>query len=361
MQENPVDILLKMMVEKNASDLHIKAGSPPMLRVDGDLQPAIDQVLSANAVRKIIESMLTEQQKARLVAERELDFSYSIPNVARFRCNAYFERNGWALAVRIIPSKPYTIDELGLPSIFKHLAMRPRGLVLVTGPTGSGKSTTLAAMIDYINSNRRCHIITIEDPIEFIHKDKQAMISQRELGTDTHSFANALRAALRQDPDVILVGELRDFETTQTAITAAETGHLVLGTLHTTGCANAVDRIIDIFPPHQQHQVRIQLSMVLEGVVFQNLIPKATGVGRVLALEIMVGTPAVRHLIREGKTHMLPNLIQSGAEDGMISFDQSLRDLYLQGLISYDYAMLAAFNPEELDRLIQSSPTYRKR
>jgi twitching motility protein PilT len=355
MQENPIDVLLKMMVEKNASDLHLKAGSPPMLRVDGELEPAIPQVLPPNAIRKIIESMLTEQQKAKLVAERELDFAYSIPGLARFRCNAYFQRNSWALAVRVIPSRPFSIDELSLPEIFKYLSLRPRGLVLVTGPTGSGKSTTLAAMIDYINSNRKCHIITIEDPIEFLHKDKLAIISQRELGADTHSFSNALKSALRQDPDVILVGELRDFETTQTAITAAETGHLVLGTLHTTGCANAVDRIIDIFPPHQQHQVRVQLSMVMEGVIFQNLIPKATGSGRVLALEIMTGTPAVRHLIREGKTHMIPNAIQSGAEDGMISFDQSLRDLYLQGLISLEYAMAAAFNPEELERLISAS------
>ncbi|MFN4219831.1 MAG: type IV pilus twitching motility protein PilT [bacterium] len=359
MQENPVDVLLKMMVEKNASDLHLKAGSPPMLRIDGELEPAIPQVLPPNAIRKIIESMLTEQQKAKLVAERELDFAYSVPGLARFRCNAYFQRNSWALAVRVIPSRPFSIDELGLPEIFKYLSLRPRGLVLVTGPTGSGKSTTLASMIDYINSNRKCHIITIEDPIEFLHKDKMAIISQRELGADTHSFSNALKSALRQDPDVILVGELRDFETTQTAITAAETGHLVLGTLHTTGCANAVDRIIDIFPPHQQHQVRVQLSMVLEGVIFQNLIPKATGSGRVLALEIMTGTPAVRHLIREGKTHMLPNAIQSGAEDGMISFDQSLRDLYIQGLISYEYALAAAFNPEELERLISAS-TKRK-
>ncbi|MCS7243776.1 MAG: type IV pilus twitching motility protein PilT [Candidatus Calescibacterium sp.] len=359
MSENPIDVLLKMMVEKNASDLHLKAGSPPMLRVDGELEPAIPQVLPPNAIRKIIESMLTEQQKAKLVAERELDFAYSVPGLARFRCNAYFQRNSWALAVRIIPSRPFSIDELGLPEIFKYLAMRPRGLVLVTGPTGSGKSTTLASMIDYINANRKCHIITIEDPIEFLHKDKLAIVSQRELGTDTHSFANALRSALRQDPDVILVGELRDFETTQIAITAAETGHLVLGTLHTTGCANAVDRVIDIFPPHQQHQVRVQLSMIIEGVIFQNLIPKSTGSGRVLALEIMTGTPAVRHLIREGKTHMLPNAIQSGSEDGMISFDQSLRDLYLQGLISFEYAMLSAFNPEELERLITSS-TKRK-
>ncbi len=355
MQENPIDVLLKMMVEKNASDLHLKAGSPPMLRIDGELEPAIPQVLPPNAIRKIIESMITEQQKAKLVAERELDFAYSVPGLARFRCNAYFQRNSWALAVRIIPSRPFSIDELELPDIFKYLALRPRGLVLVTGPTGSGKSTTLAAMIDHINSNRKCHIITIEDPIEFLHKDKLAIISQRELGSDTHSFANALKSALRQDPDVILVGELRDFETTQTAITAAETGHLVLGTLHTTGCANAVDRIIDIFPPHQQNQVRVQLSMILEGVIFQNLIPKATGSGRVLALEIMTGTPAVRHLIREGKTHMLPNAIQSGAEDGMISFDQSLRDLYLQGLISLEYALAAAFNPEELERLISAS------
>lgn len=359
MQENPIDVLLKMMVEKNASDLHLKAGSPPMLRIDGELEPAIPQVLPPNAIRKIIESMLTEQQKAKLVAERELDFAYSVPGLARFRCNAYFQRNSWALAVRIIPSRPFSIDELGLPEIFKYLALRPRGLVLVTGPTGSGKSTTLASMIDYINSNRKCHIITIEDPIEFLHKDKLAIISQRELGADTHSFANALKSALRQDPDVILVGELRDFETTQTAITAAETGHLVLGTLHTTGCANAIDRMIDIFPPHQQQQVRVQLSMIVEGVIFQNLIPKATGSGRVLALEIMTGTPAIRHLIREGKTHMLPNAIQSGAEDGMISFDQSLRDLYLQGLISLEYAMAAAFNPEELERLISSSTKKR--
>ncbi len=350
--KSPIEILLRMMVEKGASDLHIKAGSPPMLRIDGELEPAVSQVFPPNVIRKMIESMLTEQQKAKLIAERELDFAYSVPGLARFRCNAYFQRGSWAIAIRIIPSRPYTIDELGLPDVFKWLAMRPRGLIIVTGPTGSGKSTTLAAMVDYINSNKKCHIITIEDPIEFLHKDKLSIVSQREVGSDTFSFASALRHALRQDPDVIMLGEMRDLETTQTAITAAETGHLVLATLHTSGAANAIDRIIDIFPPHQQQQVRVQLSMILEAVIYQTLIPRASGPGRVLAMEVMLGTPAVRHLIREGKTHMLPNVLQSSAEEGMISLDQSLANLYLSGEISYEDAIMRSMNPEEFMRLV---------
>ncbi len=350
--KSPIEILLKMMVERGASDLHIKAGSPPMLRIDGELVAAVSQTFPPNVIRKMIESMLTEQQKAKLIAERELDFAYSAPGLARFRCNAYFQRGSWAISIRVIPSRPFTIDELGLPEIFKYLALRPRGLIIVTGPTGSGKSTTLAAMIDYINSNKRCHIITIEDPIEFLHKDKLSIISQREIGSDTFSFASALRHALRQDPDVIMLGEMRDLETTQTAITAAETGHLVLATLHTSGAANAVDRIIDIFPPHQQQQVRVQLSMILEAVIYQVLLPKASGPGRVLALEIMLGTPAVKHLIREGKTHMLPNVIQSSAEDGMISLDQSLANLYSAGVVSFEDALMRAMNPEEFLRLV---------
>lgn len=350
--EVQIEDLLRVMVEKGASDLHLKAGSPPMLRVDGELIPAGYEMLTPDSLRRMIESILTEQQKAEFVAEKELDLAYSVPGLSRFRVNVYLQRGTWGAALRVIPARPFTIDELKLPSILKELAVKPRGLILVTGPTGSGKSTTLAAMVNHVNENRRAHIVTIEDPIEFLHKDKLSVISQREVGSDTHSFTNALTRILRQDPDVILVGEMRDLETIGVAITAAETGHLVLATLHTSGAAATIDRIVDVFPPHQQQQIRMQLSVSLEGIMSQALLQKSKGAGRVLAMEILTITPAVRNVIREGKTHQIPNLIQAGSQFGMISLDASLKNLYQQGMISYEEALSKCTNPDDFNRLL---------
>ncbi|MCL5036654.1 MAG: type IV pilus twitching motility protein PilT [Chloroflexi bacterium] len=344
-----------IMVERGASDLHLKTGSAPMIRIDGELTPATYDVLSPEQVRMMIESILTDEQKAKFVADKELDLAYSVPGLSRFRINVYLQRGTWGVAVRVIPARPFSIDELKLPSILKDMAMKPRGLVLVTGPTGSGKSTTLAAMINHINENRRCHIVTVEDPIEFLHKDKNSVICQRELGADTYSFSNALRHVLRQDPDVILIGEMRDLETAQIAITAAETGHLVLATLHTNSAASTVDRVIDVFPPHQQQQIRMQLSITLEGIICQTLIPRAEGSGRVLAMELMPVNPAVRNIIREGKTHQIPNIIQAGKDYGMQALDMCLRDLHKKGLISYAEALSKAASPEEFRRLVDES------
>ncbi|MCL5772760.1 MAG: type IV pilus twitching motility protein PilT [Firmicutes bacterium] len=351
-QEITIEDLLHQMIEKGASDLHMKAGSAPMLRIDGELTPAGYEVLSPDQVRKMVESILTDQQKADFVAEKELDLAYSIPGLSRFRINVYLQRGSWGAAFRVVPARPFTIDELKLPPILKDLAMKPRGLLLITGPTGSGKSTTLAAMINHINENRRCHIVTVEDPIEFLHKDKNSVISQREVGADTHSFTNALVHVLRQDPDVVLIGEMRDLETTAIAITAAETGHLVLATLHTNSASTTVDRVIDIFPPHQQQQIRMQLSVTLEGVMCQTLLPKATGHGRVMAMELMPVSPAIRNIIREGKTHQIPNMIQSGSQIGMLSLDMSLRNLFQQGLVTYEECLAKSAAPDEFNRLI---------
>ncbi|MBR0518397.1 type IV pilus twitching motility protein PilT [bacterium] len=347
-----IEDLLHIMVEKGSSDLHLKAGCAPMIRVDGDLVPITYELLSAEVVRRMIESILTEEQKAKFVVEKELDMAYSVPGLSRFRVNVFMQRNTWSTAIRVIPSRPFSIDELKLPHILKDLAMKPRGLILVTGPTGSGKSTTLAAMVNHINENKRCHIVSVEDPIEFLHKDKNSVLSQREVGEDTNSFTNALKHVLRQDPDVILIGEMRDLETVSIAITAAETGHLVLATLHTNSAANTIDRMIDIFPPHQQQQIRMQLSVTLEGIVCQTLVPRAEGSGRILAMELLPVTPAVRNVIREGKSYQIPNIIQSGAQYGMQSLDVSLRNLYLQGLISYDEALAKASSPEEFIKLV---------
>jgi twitching motility protein PilT len=300
----------------------------------------------------VIESVLTDEQRARFIAERELDLAYSVPGLSRFRINVYLQRGSWGTAIRVIPSRPLSLDELKMPPILKDLAMKPRGMLLVTGPTGSGKSTTLAAMINHINENRRCHIVTVEDPIEFLHKDKNSVICQREVGADTHSFEKALKHVLRQDPDVILIGEMRDLETTSIAISAAETGHLVLATLHTNSAASTVDRVVDIFPPHQQQQIRMQLSVTLEGVLCQTLVPKAKGGGRVMAMEIMPVNPAVRNIIREGKTHQIPSIIQTGQGFGMQSLDMALRNLYQQGLITYEEAIAKAANIEEFNRLV---------
>jgi len=351
-REVTIEDLLHLMVERGASDLHLKAGSAPMIRVDGELTPASYEIMTPDTVRRMTESILTDEQKAKFIADKELDLAYSVPGLSRFRVNVYLQRGSWAAAIRVIPSRPFTIDELKLPTITKDLAMKPRGLVLVTGPTGSGKSTTLAAMINHINENRRCHIVTVEDPIEFLHKDKNSVVSQREVGADTHSFTAALKHVLRQDPDVILIGEMRDLETTQIAITSAETGHFVLATLHTNSAPSTVDRIIDIFPPHQQQQIRMQLSVTIEGILCQTLIPKAKGSGRVMAMEIMPVTPAIRNIIREGKTHQIPNAIQAGGTMGMQSLDTSLRNLYMQGLITFEDALSKASSPEEFSRLV---------
>jgi len=351
-QEMTIEDLLHIMVERGASDLHLKTGSAPMIRIDGELTPVTYEVLTPDVVRRMIESILTDEQKARFIAEKELDLAYSVPGLSRFRINVYLQRGTWGTAIRVIPARPFTIDELKLPPILKDLSMKPRGLILVTGPTGSGKSTTLAAMINHINENRRCHIVSVEDPIEFLHKDKNSVICQREVGADTHSFAHALRHVLRQDPDVILIGEMRDLETTGIAITAAETGHCVLATLHTNSAPTTIDRVIDIFPPHQQSQIRMQLSVTLEGILCQTLLPKAKGSGRVMAMEIMPVTPAVRNIIREGKTHQIPNIIQSGMQFGMQSLDMALRNLYLQGLVTFEDALAKAAVPEEFARLV---------
>lgn len=351
-QEMTLEDLLHIMVEKGSSDLHLKAGCAPMIRVDGELVPITYELLSPEVVRRMIESILTEEQKAKFVVDKELDLAYSVPGLSRFRVNVFIQRNTWSTAIRVVPSRPFSIDELKLPPILKELAMKPRGLILVTGPTGSGKSTTLAAMVNHINENKRCHIVSVEDPIEFIHKDKNSVLSQREVGEDTNSFSAALKHVLRQDPDVILIGEMRDLETVSIAITAAETGHLVLATLHTSSAATTVDRMIDIFPPHQQQQVRMQLSVTLEGILCQTLIPKANGNGRVMAMEIMPVTPAIRNLIREGKSYQIPNMIQSGAQFGMQSLDVALRNLFVQGLITYDEAVAKASSPDELARLV---------
>jgi twitching motility protein PilT len=350
--EMQIEDLLYLMVERGSSDLHLKAGSPPMIRVDGELTPASYEILPPEAVRRMCESIMTDEQKARFIADRELDMAYSIPGLSRFRINIYLQRGTWGSAIRVIPSRPLSLDELKMPMVVKELAMKPRGLVLVTGPTGSGKSTTLAAMLNHINENRRCHIVTVEDPIEFLHKDKNSVICQREVGADTHSFQLALKHVLRQDPDVILIGEMRDLETTSIAISAAETGHLVMATLHTNSAATTVDRVIDIFPPHQQSQIRMQLSVTLEGVLCQTLVPKARGGGRIMAMEIMPVTPAVRNIVREGKTHQIPNIIQAGQSFGMQSLDMALRNLYLQGLVTYEDCLAKAASPDEFKRLI---------
>ena len=351
-REVTIEDLLHLLVERGASDLHLKAGSAPMIRVDGELTPASYEILTPDAVRRMVESILSDEQKAKFIADKELDLAYSIPGLSRFRVNVYLQRGTWATAVRVIPSRPFTVDELKLPPLTKEMAMKPRGLVLVTGPTGSGKSTTLAAMINHINESRRCHIVTVEDPIEFLHKDKNSVVSQREVGGDTHSFSNALRHVLRQDPDVVLIGEMRDLETTQIAITAAETGHFVMATLHTNSAPATIDRVIDIFPPHQQQQIRMQLSVTLEGILCQTLIPKAKGSGRVMAMEMMPVSSAIRNIIREGKTHQIPNAIQAGGSLGMMSLDMSLRNLYLQGLITYEDAISKATNADEFNRLV---------
>ncbi len=346
-----MDSFLRMVHERGASDLHIKAGTRPMLRVDGALIPAGDARLTDAQVIALLSEILTPEQLEVFYRDLELDLAYSLPGCSRFRVNIYKQRGGVGAAIRTIPASVPTIETLRLPKVVKHLASLPRGLVLVTGPTGSGKSTTLAAVVDHINHTRSCHIVTIEDPIEYLHHDDKSIVTQREVGADTHSFSEALRHVLRQDPDVILIGEMRDLETISTAITAAETGHLVLATLHTVSAAQTVDRIVDVFPPHQQAQVRMQLSTALEGVLSQALLPRTEGRGRVAALEVMVGTTAVRNLVREGKTHQITSTIQAGARDGMQTLNQALRHLVKERLVAFEVAMAHSSNPQELAQL----------
>jgi twitching motility protein PilT len=345
--------LLMEVVNRRASDLHLSAGAPPTIRVRGRLDRLEGySVLSDTDTREIVYSILSGDQRQRLETNWQLDFAYSIPGHARFRVNAYYQRGAIGAAFRLIPFGLTSIDQLGLPQVVHELTRKPRGFVLVTGPTGSGKSTSLAAMLDEINATREEHIMTIEDPIEFLHSHKRCLVNQRELGSDAQSFAAALKAALRQDPDVILVGEMRDLETISTALTAAETGHLVFATLHTQDTAQTVDRIIDVFPPEQQGQVRVQLSVALQGIITQQLLPTADGSGRVAACEVLVPTPAVRNLIREGKTHQIYSVLQTGSAQGMQTMDAALVSLVRTGKISQKLAEERSSAPEELRRLL---------
>ncbi|SHE51107.1 twitching motility protein PilT [Caldanaerobius fijiensis DSM 17918] len=349
-----VDIieLLTEAVSRKASDLHITIGIPPVLRINGHLVRTDYQPLRAEDTEAFVQQLMSREQYEILKQKGEIDFSYSLHGVGRFRINAYKQRGTFSLAIRMVALNVPSIEELGLPLIVKDLAMKTRGLVLVTGPTGSGKSTTLAAMIDLINSNRECHILTLEDPIEYLHKHKKSIVNQREIGYDSMSFASALRSALREDPDVILVGEMRDLETMQIALTAAETGHLVLSTLHTIGAAKTIDRIVDVFPPYQQQQIKVQLSMVLEGVISQQLLRSADGNKRVLATEVMVATPAIRNLIREGKTFQIQSSVQTGAKYGMHTMDSSIANLYKNGIITLEEAQMYAMEPENMLMLL---------
>jgi twitching motility protein PilT len=346
------DVLLEVL-ERRASDLHLAAGAPPTVRVRGRLTPLEGYpALTPTDTREVIYSVMTNDQRQRLENDWQVDFAYQIPGRARFRVNAYFQRAALGAAFRLIPSDIVPIEQLGLPPIVHEFAKKPRGFVLFTGPTGSGKSTSLASLIDEINETREDHILTIEDPIEFLHSHKRCLVNQRELGSDATSFAAALRSALRQDPDVILVGEMRDLETISTALTAAETGHLVFATLHTQDAAQTIDRVVDVFPPHQQHQVRTQLSVALQGIVTQTLLPTADGSGRCLAAEVLVPTPAIRNLIREGKTHQIYSVLQTSSASGMQTMDASLAGLVRAGKITRQLAESRSSTPDELRRLL---------
>jgi twitching motility protein PilT len=343
--------LLDVLVKKRGSDLHITVGSPPMFRVDGKLVKSEYDVLGPEQTKKLAYSVMNERQRQKFEENSELDLSFGVEQLSRFRCNAFMQRGNVAIALRQIPFKIQSFTELGLPEVVQQLASLPRGLVLVTGPTGSGKSTTLAAMIDKINNEKNMHILTVEDPIEYLHKHKASLVNQREVHSDTKSFATSLKYALRQDPDVVLIGEMRDLETMEAALTISETGHLAFATLHTNSAAEAINRIVDVFPTNQQEQVRVQLSFVLQGVISQQLIPK-TGGGRALALEILVATPAVRAVIRDDKIHQIYSLIQAGQKFGMWTMNQSLHDLYSKKKIHLNDALARSANVQELEEMI---------
>ncbi|SHE29605.1 twitching motility protein PilT [Tissierella praeacuta DSM 18095] len=344
--------LVNLDTSRKASDIHITVGIPPVLRINGQLVILEEERLKPEDTKVLVYETLNENLIKELEEKGEVDTSFSSPGIGRYRVNAYKQRGSYGMALRIIPLEVPTIDDLGLPKVVKDLSRLPRGLILVTGPTGSGKSTTLASMINQINNERRCHILTLEDPIEYLHKHNQSIVNQREIGSDSMSFANSLRAALRQDPDVILVGEMRDLETISIALTAAETGHLVLSTLHTIGAAKTIDRVIDVFPPHQQQQVRIQFSSVIQAIISQQLLPKADDSGRIAAFEIMVATTAIRNLIREEKIHQIDTAIQTGAKFNMQTMDNSLLDLYKKGLITKEITLMQSINQDNIKKYI---------
>jgi twitching motility protein PilT len=348
-----LDDLLRELVQQGGSDLHIHVGEPPFFRIDGNITRAKKfPVLSNEDAKELLYSILSEERRKRFEKTLELDLSYTIPDLARFRVNIFQQRGCIGAALRLIPIKVQTIDELGLPQVFKQLALIPRGFILVTGPTGSGKSTTLAAMIEHINTNKKGNIITIEDPIEFVHTDKLCAINQREIGVDAPSFADALKHVMRQNPDVILVGEMRDLETISSAITAAETGVLVFATLHTNNAVQTIDRIIDVFPVEQQEQVRLQLAVNLQAIISQTILPRADGKGRVVAFEIMIAIPAIRSLIREGKAHQMYTIIQSSGGYGMRTLDSDLLELVKNKLVTYEEALARSPNPKEFEQRV---------
>lgn len=350
--------LLMTMIEKGSSDLHLTVGDPPMARIHGDIKPLLDnyEPLSREELHKLVYDILTEEQRKKLERDRELDFALELKNIGRFRANLFLSRRGEGAVFRYIPSAIKTFADLKLPeTTLINICNNKKGLVLVTGPTGSGKSTTLAAMVDYINANRYEHILTIEDPIEFVHDHKKCIVNQREVGSQTHSFANALRSALREDPDVILVGEMRDLETISLALTAAETGHLVFGTLHTINAPKTIDRIIDVFPPTQQQQIRIMYSEASLAVISQVLLKKRDGSGRVAALEIMISTPPIKSLIREAKTHQIPSIIQTSKKFGMVSMDQTMKELVMRGIVDVKDAKMYISNPDVFNDHVSNS------
>ena len=349
--------LLRTMVDQGGSDLHVTTNSPPQIRVDGVLRPLNHEPLSPTQTKQLAYSILTDNQKHRLEEDLEIDFSFGIKGLARFRANVFHQRGAIGAAFRQIPYEIRSFRELGLPPVLEKLCEKPRGLILVTGPTGSGKSTTLATMIDKVNRERHEHIVTIEDPVEYLHTHKSCIVNQRELLADTHSFPNALRSCLRQDPDVVLIGEMRDFETVESALRIAETGHLTFATLHTNTAAQTINRIVDIFPAHQQSQIRVQLSFVLEGIVCQALLPRASGSGRALAMEVLVPNSAIRNLVREDKIHQIYGMMQSGqAKHGMQTFNQSLASLYFRRMITLQTAMARSSYPDELQEIIARGP-----
>jgi twitching motility protein PilT len=345
-----IDEILRMAIDRKASDIHLTVGLPPMIRVDGEITPLPFEALEAMDTRRLVYDVLTDDQLSKFEQTHEMDFAYSLKGLGRFRFNVYMQRNSVAGAMRSIPTKIPSFDSLGLPSIIREMSKRSSGLILVTGPTGSGKSTTIATMIDDINETRDGHILTIEDPIEYLHRHKKCMVNQRELHADTYSFHNALRAVLREDPDIILVGELRDLETIEAALTLAETGHLVFGTLHTRNAPATIDRVVDVFPSDQQDQIRVLLGNTLEGVVSQQLLPKLGG-GRVAAIEIMMGIPAIKNLIREGKTHQMYSIIETNTQIGMQTMDRNLADHYRNGVASYEECLMRAVDKETFSRL----------